>query len=356
MKFNFNKDTSKILDYLIFPVVYFDLEESIEHQDESLIKAIKEDYFDFSEKMRNKLNQFKDEINQFYQKEIYSNYDFASILMHAYSVYEYTDIKDYFKDLLDLNPDKFKEKFIKSLLSMEDVDGDTIESLEKESPTDYINNLKIDSANKWNLFMIIQNPYLYLEKYVSLLNKIESIFNASYEKYEERIIEVGHDLANRLSSNTNETFTKITYNSINYDFEAFEACDLYISFVMPYALRFIGLDSCRMVWGLEMEYSFAKIHEINEDKLTQRVKIFKALGDKTRYETLKLVAKGISSIKTIADELGVSSATISYHMNEFLTTGILYMSKESKQKFDYRVDYDKLEEVFKDLKEDLNFK
>ena len=73
-------------------------------------------------------------------------------------------------------------------------------------------------------------------------------------------------------------------------------------------------------------------------------------------EQIGETAKKLTSIKTIADELGVSSATISYHMNEFLTTGILYMSKESKQKFDYRVDYDKLEEVFKDLKEDLNFK
>ncbi len=104
-----------------------------------------------------------------------------------------------------------------------------------------------------------------------------------------------------------------------------------------------------------MEDSFKKLYEIREDKLSERVKIFKALGDKTRYETLKLLANGVTSIKEIAKSLNVSSATISYHINEFLTSGIITLKFENNKKAGYKIDYSKLTEVMNELKVDLNF-
>ena len=355
MKFKFNKEVSKILDYLVFPRIYFNLEEDMQNEDESLKKVIKEDYNNFSDKIHAKLDPFKDEINQFYQKDIYSHYDFANILIHAFPIYDYNNVRDYFQDLDKTDPVVFKDKIIKALVTMEDSEDKSEKTFDESNATQYINQLKIDSANKWNMFVMVQNPKQHLLKFISLLSKIESYFNSSYQDYEKKLDEVGNDLAKRLSKNTNETFKKITYEAISYDFNGGEFCDLYVSFVMAYTLRFIESDICRIVWGLEMEYAFQKIHELNEDKLAQRVKIFKALGDKTRYETLRLISKGFSSIKNIADELDVSSATISYHINEFLTSGILYMNREKNQKFGYKVDYKKLNEVFIDLKEDLSF-
>ncbi len=53
--------------------------------------------------------------------------------------------------------------------------------------------------------------------------------------------------------------------------------------------------------------------------------------------------------------MDVSSATISYHINEFLTSGIITVNKDQRQKTGYVVDYNRLEEVILDLKMDLNF-
>ena len=203
--------------------------------------------------------------------------------------------------------------------------------------------------------MMIQNPRTHFENFVALLAKLEPFFNNYYKKMEARIEEVGNDLSERLSGNTEEVFKKLTFDSIKYDFNNYDSCSFYVSAVFPYTLRFVDSDNCRIVWGYEMEYGFARIHEIYEDRTNQRVKIFKSLGDKTRYETLKLIAKGESSIKNIADALDVSSATISYHINEFLTSGIVYLNRDSNKKFDYRVDYEKLNEVINLLKEDLDF-
>ncbi len=354
MKLNFDKDLSKILDYLSFPRMIFNLELEMQEEDETLKEVIKEDFIKLTEKIIPLLEPYKDEINQFYQKDIYSNFDFSTILLKAYSIYDYQDIHDYFDDLLKEDPKTFKDKIIESLITM-DSEVDTPKDLNETNATQYINQLKIDSANKWNLFMMIQDSYEYLKKYISFLKKIEPFFESAYQTYEKKIVEVGTNLLKRLSKNTSETFRKLTYDTITYDFQEDVESNLYISFVMPYSLRLIDSEINRIVWGLELEYSFQKIHELKEDKLSQRVKIFKSLGDKTRYEVLRLVAKGVKSTKDIAAELDVSSATISYHLNEFLNSGILYLNKGKNQKFGYMVDYKKLDEVFNELKEDLKF-
>lgn len=354
MKFKYNKEVSKILDYLIFPRIYFNLEEELQDREDSLGNIIKEDYKELIKEMHILLDPYKDEINQFYQKDIYSNYDFSNIVIQAYPIYDYANVHDYLNDLLKEKPEDFKEKIIKALVTMED-ENDDLSEFDESDATKYINQLKIDSANKWNLFMMVQNSKQHLEQFIMLLKKIDPFFETTFKKYEETYDKVGKDLARRLSKNTNETFREITYDAISYDFGDGETCNFYVSFVMPYSLRLFNSDIHRIIWGLEMEYSLRRLHELNEDKLAQRVKIFKALGDKTRYEALKLIAKGVKSIKNIADELDVSSATISYHINEFLNSGILYLNKQKNQKFGYRVDYDKLNEVFADLKEDLNF-
>ncbi len=95
--------------------------------------------------------------------------------------------------------------------------------------------------------------------------------------------------------------------------------------------------------------------EINENKTLERVQIFKNLGDKTRYEVLKLIAAGETSTKVIAKSLGVSSATVSYHLNNFLTSKVIRMDK-SNNKFGYIVDYELLEDAIKGgFKKDLKF-
>ena len=89
--------------------------------------------------------------------------------------------------------------------------------------------------------------------------------------------------------------------------------------------------------------------------MIQRVKVFKALGDKTRYDTIRLIASGVSSIKDIANKLDVSSATISYHINEFLTSSIISLNRKKDKKSIYDVDYQKLEDVLTELRNDLKF-
>lgn len=355
MEFKYNEDVSRILDYLIFPSIFFFNREYKTTHDDSLTKVISDQYLDYAKNMEYKLSSSENIIKELFHQDIYSNHDYVNILMDAFPVYEYQDEHQYLKSLQDMDEANFKAKMIEALLRVDDESEKTKVSVNEKEAIQYINDLKIDSANKWNLLMMIQQPKEQLNKYIDLLVQYEKLFYDHYNQYQAQINEVGTRLKDQLSVDTAKEFNRLTYNSIDYDFDNGECGYLYISSFFPYTMRIRGEHPLRIVWGLEMERAFRMVHEINEDLLTQRVKVFKALGDKTRYETLKLLSQGVDSVKQIAKTLDVSSATISYHINEFLTSGIVHIRRGQQKKSTYQVDYDRLNMILEAFKEDLNF-
>lgn len=358
MKFKFDNDVSRILDYLMFPRLYYFIDEDIKDKDESIQQLIREDFMVYVEEAMKDFLPYKDVIEKYYQKDVYANIDFIQIIIKAFPPYEYKDEHEYINNLLNVSEEAFRKKFIKALISIEDdEDNQNVDESLVDEPhaIRFINDLKIDSSNKWNMLMMVQDPSKCLKEFVQLLSQLETKFYHYYQTQIEEVNKVGNTLSEKLATNTNETLKKISFNAVNYDFTDNDICYFYVSAIFPYTLRFIENDTCRIVWGLEMEYSFQKLHEMNEDKMVQRVKVFKALGDKTRYDTIRLIASGVNSIKEIASKLDVSSATISYHINEFLTSGIIILNRKKDKKSVYEVDYQKLEDVFIELRNDLGF-
>ncbi|MFA5470647.1 MAG: winged helix-turn-helix domain-containing protein [Acholeplasmataceae bacterium] len=358
MKLEFNKSVSRILDYLVFPRLYYFIDEEDKENEETFGSLIREDFMTYVEEVTKAFAPYKDTIEKYYQKDIYANIDFIQIVINAYPPYGYTDEKAYLNDLLNIDDLEFRRSFIKALLIVDEEDKHKMideKMIDESHAIQYINQLKIDASNKWNMLIMVQDPKKCLKEFVSLLDKVEPLFNNCYQHKADEVEQVGLELSKKLSGDTSETLKRMSFNAVNYDFGDNDSCQLYVSAIFPYTLRFIETEPCKIVWGLEMEYSFQKLHELNEDKMVQRVKVFKALGDKTRYDTIRLIASGVSSIKDIATKLDVSSATISYHINEFLTSGIISLNRKKDKKSIYDVDYQKLEDVLSELRVDLKF-
>jgi DNA-binding transcriptional ArsR family regulator len=159
----------------------------------------------------------------------------------------------------------------------------------------------------------------------------------------------------RLNENPTSRLKEITHGNVDIETLGADTVYVLISVFYPYSMRIIGYpETAMIVWGRDMEKSFEAIAEYQEDKLNQRVKVFKALGDKTRYEVLKLLASGVTSTKAIAEEVGVSSATVSYHLNEFLTNGLISIRQKGRRS-GYLINYDRLHDIIEEFKADLNF-
>lgn len=357
MKFNYQSSSSRIYDFLIFPRLLFSDEEK-DVLNKTIDKdIIKDEHIKLLDEIKQKLLPYKEEIGKYYYESLYATHDFANILFTAYPLDGSQDEIDYLETLEQIPDSKFKTDIINTIILIdEEGEASKNSSIIAESEIiSFINDLNINSKYKWNLLLLVQDPKKYLLEFTKFIKGFSILFNSIYNPMIDKINETGVKLTKFLQENPAENIQKLTFNGINYNVIENETCDFYVSYFSPYSLRISNKESKTiLIWGYYLEDAFFKLNKINQDKLSQRVKVFKALGDKTRYETLKLISEGISSIKEIANSLNVSSATISYHINEFFTCGIVSLDKQSK-KTGYIIDYDRLNEIIEDFKNDLNF-
>ncbi len=369
MNFKFYPNQSRIYDFLFFPSLVFFLEEynNLE-KGQNYKELVMDNYLTFVKKVEDKLIPYMEDIEIFYTKQFLNKYDFMDLISKANSIFGYRNEKEYLDMLLTLSEKEINSSIIYSLLMIDEDHKDYHHDyskevmkeaeeicLDKDQLISYIKYLPLEASQKWNLFLITENPLKYMRKYIDLMSKLLPVFEELYLPYEDEVKTYGQYLVDYLNKNGAEGLDDISYSILNIDILGGSEINILISVMFSYAISIItAAEGTYIAWGLKMEEAFKTMKEINENKTNERVQIFKNLGDKTRYEVLKLIALGETSTKEIAKALGVSSATISYHINNFLTSKVIKLDR-TNNKYRYVVDYELLEETIKAFKEDLRF-
>lgn len=365
MKFKFYPKESKLYDFLRFPRLLFYKEAYEESRRDHGFKDITmKEYLDFVQSVEEKLKPFLSEIEIYYSKPFLNDYNFIDLITRTESTFGYNDEEEFLESLLNLTKKEINRNIISSLILVNEENEFYSERIVKEaegiiSSNDkmltFIKNLPIDSGLKWNLFLIVEEPVKYTKRYVELMYKILPIFYEFLNPLNDKVVEYGNYLVDYLNVKGPKGLGELTDSIIDPKIIDTEEVNILISVVFSYAISLLprGKESY-IAWGIKMEDAFRQMKEINENKTNERVQIFKNLGDKTRYEVLKLIASGETSTKVIAETLGVSSATISYHINNFLTSKVIKMDKVDN-KYGYVVDYELLNRTLEEFKEDLRF-
>lgn len=370
MKFKFYSNESRIYDFLRFPRLIFYIEAYKEMEDEHNYKSINiDDYLEFVKEVELKLKPHEKDIEEFYTKKFVDSYSFIELIMKSNTIFGYKDEKEYLNMLLSLSDEEINRSIVYSITMFNsDFSGSLSESVKKakEVSSDNINitkdkvielvkDLPIDASEKWNLFLMVENPTEHMKKYVDLMNNILPTFKEIYTLYESEVDIYGKYLVGFLNEKGSLGLEEITYSIVDSKIIEDEETKMLISLMYSYELSITSQEEdMYLAWGLKMEEAFQQMKEINENKINERVQIFKNLGDKTRYEVLKLISSGETSTKEIARILDVSSATISYHINNFLTSKVIKLDR-SDNKYKYKVDYALIEKTIEDFKKDLNF-
>ena len=89
-------------------------------------------------------------------------------------------------------------------------------------------------------------------------------------------------------------------------------------------------DSELLILGAKSLEVIQHVIQTRLDKQQERINVFKNLGDKTRYQIFCEIAKGTKSVKKIAEQLGITSATVSYHINELVLSNIVVQGWNKK--------------------------
>ncbi len=359
MKFKFYPTESRIYDFLQFPALIFK-KKKLEKSEVFDKEIPMDEFFNLISKAEEKLKPFKKDIELFYSEKFAFNYDFIDLMTDVYTFFGYNNEKDYLNMLLNLSEKEISTGIAYSFLAtneeIKDFSDEILKKAEIMNKDDIISIIKVlpvDPTKKWNLFVIIEDPLKYMKIYVDLMYALLPIFGEIYSSYEDEVINCGKHLMDLLNIKGAEGLREISYSIIDTDIITNEENPLLISATEQYAIT-ISYSSKNnyLMWGLKTEEYFIKKKEINENKVNERVHVFKNLGDKTRYEVVKLLSTGVTSTKEIANTLGVSSATISYHLSNLMQAKVIKPGL-ADDKYNYIVNYVYIEEILEDFKEDI---
>jgi DNA-binding transcriptional ArsR family regulator len=357
MQFRFFTLESKIVDLLLFPTLV-SFSERYESQlgSNNYIDLLPQEGLTFYKEIESALKPFEKEINLFYF-DSFENYQFPELLLKHYSPFGYASISDYLAKIESLTEQELLCSFLSKIYLMasdkEKVEDEVIHALTTDISLqiDLIEQVDLSDEDKWKLAGILRQPKLMTAKWLSLIKSLESLFEGFYQQKKEQIEDLGARISDELNASNGESLLPMSNGLVNRTL--LPNGNILISFIQGYAIRINTSSSTPYLsWGLDIESVLEGIKNAKEADLKERVLIFKNLGDKTRYEVVKLIAEGVASAKEIAQILGVSQATISYHINNLTSSKLLLLQKEDA-KYTYKVNFEQLERAYRGMLEDF---
>ena len=338
--------------------------------------CIAENYLNSEDKVIENYRSFgitKDEMNSFFSK--YKNYKKA-VLSEIMPIFNsYPSIKWLFQPVeykvdmetslglsivsfwgsnptIELDDDfifKMTKKYISTvitdILNLENDDEINIENI-----SDLINileNLKIDDdILKLQLIRLYHTKYETVRQLWEMINNCVPILKKHYPMIKDDVNIVVKTIEEK------GNLEKILNIPVNFKLNMDLECDLF-----PAIFCF---NSFKWDFHVEENYSyigiyFLKLKNLKENSILDEDRLvadLKALSDPTRLKIIRVLLKKEMYLKELAEELGLTSATVSHHTNLLLQLDLisLIVGDKDNRKIYYKVNREKLESIGDSIK------
>lgn len=270
-------------------------------------------------------------------KDIFINPDFIRISKN---------LDEYFDYLLDQKEDDFKREILKAL----ELDG-TIKNNDESSLNILIEKIDakkdLNSDIKWYLLSLFKKPRLHIEKFIKLIQdylpiyqELKNKYMKPYEEFVEWIDEKidAHGIA--FIDDNIEFINLNEYTEVHLNYSLFELHSSH-HFSDGTVYIYIGL-------------MFKKYIEDQKDKndIDKHLLVYKVLSDKTRFDIIQILIKQESYGQEIAEKLGITTATVSYHMDYLLGASLVILKRKSRRIY-YSVNKDQIKNSISFLEKEL---
>ena len=344
----FKQEQMEFVNQLLYPILMLKKEREEERPSSPLEEQL-EGIVEEMRQMSVPLEPYKDSILYFYKDDA-----LRIFFVNVKNVLRYHSFDEYAEVLHSMDESQIKQQLMKNIVMQDEEEVEVEEKVQELLGNqfaflDFLKNLPIDDTVRWNYFTIMSQPKQFVEDFISLHQTLEPIFEKVYAEYlpilEKSYVEFEaaiHEHPKILS----EAFTG-TKEIEEIDWTSDE-----ISVVPTLLLSdFYFEDSKILLLGAKSLEVIQHVIQTRLDKQQERINVFKNLGDKTRYQIFCEIAKGTKSVKQIAEQLGITSATVSYHINELLLSNLVvhgWNKKECKQ----AIHMELIREVMNGLMED----
>ena len=327
----FKQEQMEFVNQLLYPILILKKDRDEERPSSPLEEQL-EVIVEEMRQMSIPLEPYKDKILYYYKDDVLRKF-----FINVKNTLHYRSFEEYSDDLLSMDEEQIKQQLMTNIVKQDEeevsVEDKVAELLGNQFAfLDFLKNLPIDDTLRWNYFTIMSQPKQFVEDFISLYQTLKPIFEKvyaeylpilekSYQEFETTIQEHPMILAEAFSG------TKVI--------EEIDWASDEISVIPTLLLSdFYFQDSEILILGAKSLEVIQRVIQTRLDKKQERINVFKNLGDKTRYQIFCEIAKGTKSVKGIAEQLGITSATVSYHINELVLSNLVvhgWNKKDCKQ-------------------------
>lgn len=255
------------------------------------------------------------------------------------------DLDEYFKYLKEQSENELRISIFKCLEIEELIDCE--DELHLKFILEEIDKLDLNGDIKWYLISLIKDPKSYIKEFIGLIQEYLPLYKDLKQKYwgdyeefaewiDERLAKYGIDF---LDEHLN------FMNLKQYD-------EIYLSYSI-----FDLISSHNLVDGSTHIYIGLIFKEYveeqkNKDNIDIHINVYKVLSDKTRFDIIKILLDKESYGQEIAKELGITTATVSYHMDYLFGTSLIFIKRKGRRLY-YSVNKDQIKDSIKFLEKEF---
>lgn len=353
------KENMRLMNRLMFPLLL--QKQSRENPEEWFEEPLKP-IIDELTHMAKGLQPFEEEIKEFYDRDM-----FMSVFITSDEVLFLEDWQQYVELWRSKSDEAIKQLFVEALLRESDGNRFTDEEIQEKSKElvgnpfallDELNKMPLEDTVRWAYFNAITSPVKAVNEFIELHEKLEEVFEAVYEEYEQLLLESFTIFERRMDEtpefiqNAFQGITKITEHELSSNqirvIPMLILSDFLGTNIEKYDIDVIFLGG-RFVETVDLLVTF------RENQQKERISIFKSLGDPTRYNIICQIASGVKSVKNIAESLGITSATVGYHINQMLISNLVmhdWNKKDCQNPINQEMLHQAIQGLFSDLQLD----
>lgn len=206
---------------------------------------------------------------------------------------------------------------------------------------DYLNRTSLSETTKWKLMTIMGQPHKYLSELITIIN-------GNLPAYEKTKQDMNKPLQ-KLLHNLNQTITKNKELPL-VDMSGIPGQEtiVYPSFVMPLGQITIH-NLCYYGLMLYLLPGFKQNEQHTHELLLTRLK---ALSDQSKLQIIHSLKISPKYNLEIAEQLGLTAATTSHHMNVLLACNLVSIDKKNGKVY-YHVEREQLRQFVQELEQFL---
>ena len=339
MNIKVHKDPNKLQEIvdLIYTVIH---EQDYKDEMSNIYQQMSVDKKQFDRKyysrIKRYLNKFKKQCtigktwgDMYFRKPGSSDKEIASALITNWDIDSFRKVRE---DSHSFSTEFYRKKLLYTIRQnyedLQDEDenlyNDALKDNSFENFVQFLSKIDISSETKWDYIEIFINP----QKYFSELAEIIFINEEAYDNAYEEIKEYMNGFMDDFEKNTEEILDLFEKN-IGLIINREKLTDLYPSIAKNRQLSYTESDEEKIYiyyFGILVQ----ALINLQKSDLSDGKYLFmliKNLGDKSKFEILTLLKNKEMYGQQIAEALNLTTATISYHMNDLVLCNFVKIHK-----------------------------